>query len=71
LGIAAEAEDVINGLSKKVGEKHWIADGSPYSSWLALNLTHWIKKLPADVEDAWKCCGELISKSFRLGHTGQ
>jgi telomere length regulation protein len=71
LGISAEAEDVINDLSKKVRENHWIADGNPYSSWLACNITSWVKNLSADSEDAWKCCTELLSKSFRLGHTGQ
>jgi telomere length regulation protein len=71
LGIAAEAEDVINDLSKKVGEKHWVANGSRYSSWLARNLTRWIKDLGTDSDDALKCCGELLSKSCRLGYTGE
>ena len=71
LSIAAEAEDVVNELSKKIGEKHWVADGSLFSSWLARNLSQWIKKLPAGSEDGSKCCGELLSKSFRLGHTGE
>jgi telomere length regulation protein len=70
LGIAAEAEDVINELSKKVGEKHWIADSSLFSSWLARNLTFWIKNLSTDSDTASKCCGELLSKTFRLGYTG-
>jgi telomere length regulation protein len=71
LGIAAEAENVANELSRKVGEKYWVADGSSFSSWLARNLTYWVKNLPTDSESASKCCGELISKSFRLGYTGQ
>jgi len=71
LGITAEAEDVVNELSTKVGEKHWIADGTLFSSWLARNLTYWVKNLATDSESASKCCVELISKSFRLGYTGQ
>ena len=71
LGIAAEAETVVNELSKKIGEKHWVADGGLFSLWLARNLSHWIKFLPSGSENASKCCGELLSKSFRLGHTGK
>jgi telomere length regulation protein len=71
LGIAAEAEDVINELSDDVGEKHWIADGAFFSSWVARNLTYWVTNLPIDSENASKCCGELLSKAFRLGYTGQ
>ena len=71
LGIAAEAEDVINELSKKVGEKYWMADGGLFSSWLARSLAHWVKNLRTDSENASKCCAELLSKSFRLGYTGQ
>ncbi|TVY71236.1 DNA replication checkpoint protein tel2, partial [Lachnellula suecica] len=69
LGTAAEAEDVANDLNKKVGERHWIADGSLYSSWLAVNITHWAKTLPIDSENERKSCSELLAKSFRLGYT--
>jgi telomere length regulation protein len=69
--IAAEAEDLVNELSKKVGEKYWIADGSLFSSWLARNLTFWTKNLQTDSENASKCCGALLCKTLRLGYTGQ
>ena len=71
LGLAAEAEDVVNELSKKIGEKYWIADGSSYSTWLARNITHWARTLHTDSENEWKCCGEMLSKAFRLGFTGK
>jgi telomere length regulation protein len=71
LGTAAEAEDVINDLSQKVGEKYWVADGNLFSSWLALNITHWANGLLPESQNGWKCCTELLSKSFRLGHTGR
>ncbi|KAL2064788.1 hypothetical protein VTL71DRAFT_3928 [Oculimacula yallundae] len=69
LGIAAESEDTINGLSNKIGEKHWVADGTLFSRWLSQNLTYWAKNLPATNDDGWKSLAELLSKSFRLGHT--
>jgi telomere length regulation protein len=71
LGTAAEAEDVVNDLSQKIGEKYWIADGSLYSSWLARNISYWATSLPTDSENGWKCCSELLTKSFRLGYTGK
>jgi telomere length regulation protein len=71
IGISAEAEAIVNALSKKVDEKHWVADGSLFSSWLARNLTYWVKNLSTDSENGSKCCGELLSKSLRLGYTGQ
>ncbi|KAH9220457.1 telomere length regulation protein-domain-containing protein [Leptodontidium sp. 2 PMI_412] len=69
LGIAAESENVMNDLSKRIDERHWIADGTLYSRWLSQNITHWAKNLPAEAENGWKSCAELLSKSFRLGHT--
>lgn len=71
LGLAAEAEDVVSELSKKIGHKYWIADGSAYSSWLACNITHWARNLPIDSENEWKCCGDLLCKAFRLGYAGK
>lgn len=71
LGLAAEAEDLINMLSKKIGPKNWIADGSSYSSWLARNITYWAKALPVESDIGWKCCSELLCKAFRLGHSGK
>jgi telomere length regulation protein len=70
LGVAAEAEDIINHLSKKVGERYWIADATLYCLWLTRNVTHWSRNLSADSEIEIKGCGELLSKSFRLGYTG-
>jgi telomere length regulation protein len=70
LGVSAEAEDIINNLSKKVGERYWIADGTLYCLWLARNVTHWSRNLSAESEIELKGCGELLSKSFRLGYIG-
>lgn len=70
LGIAAEAEDVINRLSKEVGDKNWVAEGTTYSKWLASNISRWAFALKLDEEGGWRACAELLSKSFRLGHTG-
>ncbi|TVY48994.1 DNA replication checkpoint protein [Lachnellula occidentalis] len=69
LGTAAEAEDIVNDLSQNIGEKYWIADGSLYSSWLARNVSYWAKSLPTDSANGWKCCSELLTKTFRLGYT--
>ncbi|TVY53561.1 DNA replication checkpoint protein tel2 [Lachnellula cervina] len=69
LGTVAEAEDIVNDLSQKIGEKYWIADGSLYSSWLARNISNWAKSLPKDSANGWKCCSELLTKTFRLGYT--
>lgn len=71
LGICAEADDTINGLSKGIHEKHWVSDGVLYSRWLAQNITHWAKIIPLESENGWKCCGELLSKALRLGYTGK
>jgi telomere length regulation protein len=70
LGLAAEAEDVIGELSKKFGEKYWIADGIAYSAWLARNIAHWATSLREESGNGWKCCGELLCKAFRLGYSG-
>ena len=71
IGIAAEAEDIVNELSKKAGEKYWVADGSLFSFWIARNLTYWVKNLSTNSVNQSKCYGELLSKSFRLGYTGR
>lgn len=70
LGIAAEAEDVVNELSKEVGERHWTADGTQYSLWLARNIINWSKSLPGGCEDGQQNCGRLLTKSLRLGYDG-
>jgi telomere length regulation protein len=70
LGNAAEAEDVINSLSNTVEEKHWVADGNTYGTWLAKNVYHWAKSITSESEIEWKCCAELLTKSFRVGKTG-
>ena len=70
LGITAEAEDIVNALSKKVGEKYWVADGLQYSCWLARNISLWTIKLAEGAENEWKSCGGLLSKSLRLGYAG-
>lgn len=71
LGLAAEAEDVVNDLSKQVGEKYWISDGAAYSGWLARNITHMARTMPALADNGWKFCSELLCKAFRLGYTGK
>jgi telomere length regulation protein len=71
LGLAAEAEDVANELSKKVGEKYWIAEGSSYTAWLSRSISHFVRSLPLDSENGYKCSGDLLGKAFRLGHTGK
>jgi telomere length regulation protein len=71
LSTAAEAEDAVNNLNKTIGERYWTADGLLYSSWLARNIAQWARTLPMDAEKAWNSCGELLSKSLRLGYTGK
>jgi telomere length regulation protein len=71
LGVCAEADDIINKLSKEIHEKHWISDGILYSRWLAQNISHWARSMSLDPQNSWKCCVELTSKSLRLGYTGK
>ncbi|RDW85050.1 hypothetical protein BP6252_02640 [Coleophoma cylindrospora] len=68
LGICAEAEDIVNDGGKSTPRNFWIANGALYSEWLGSSITRWAKSLPVDSSDAWKCCGELLSKAFRLGN---
>lgn len=70
LGTCAEADDIVNDLSKDIHEKYWVSDGAIYSKWLAENITHWAINVPLDSDVIWKCCGELLSKSLRLGFNG-
>ena len=71
LGTCAQADDIINDLSKDLHEKHWVSDGTLYSKWLAENITHWARHIQLDSDYAWKCCGEVLSKSLRLGYNGK
>lgn len=70
LGLAAEAESVISELSSSISERYWIASGGQYSHWLAGNISTLAKSLPAGTQGGSKSCGELLSKSLRLGHAG-
>jgi telomere length regulation protein len=70
LGTSAEADDTINDLSKGIHEKHWVSDGVLYCRWLTRNITHWAKTISID-SDVWKYCGEILSKSLRLGYSGK
>ncbi|KAF8863444.1 hypothetical protein BDZ45DRAFT_615754 [Acephala macrosclerotiorum] len=69
VGISAEAEDVIDNLSKTLQERFWIADGKRYGLWLAQNISYWARTLFLDSDNGWSNCGELLSKSLRLGHS--
>lgn len=71
LGTCAQADDIVNDLSKDLHEKHWVSDGALYSKWLAKNITNWARNIQLDSDDVWKCCGELLSKSLRLGYNGK
>ncbi|KAG9248875.1 telomere length regulation protein-domain-containing protein [Calycina marina] len=69
LGIIAEAEDTINDLSKTVHARSRMSNGTLYSTWLAKNISHWVQRLSLDLDQSWKACAELLSRSLRLGHT--
>jgi len=71
LGICAEADSIINNLSKHIHNKHWPSDGGLYSRWFAQNIIYWAKTIPLDSGMNWKRCSELLSKSLRLGYTGK
>lgn len=71
LGLAAEAESVINELSATIGEKYWIANGSEYSLWLAGNILFLSRDLPKQSHDGYRNCAELLGRALRLGHTGK
>lgn len=70
LGISAEAEHIINELNKEIGEKYWTSDGGLYSKWIASNISSWAQSLASD-DGGWKYGAEVLSKAFRLGHTGK
>lgn len=71
LAIAAEAVDIIKNSSKEIMKERWIINGTSYCSWLARNIVFMSKHLPTSRASAgWKNLSELLSKSFRLGHTG-
>jgi hypothetical protein len=38
---------------------------------LTQNIRDWAGTLPPNSQTQWKCCSELLSKSFRLGKKGQ
>lgn len=70
LGICAEAEKIVNDAETSTFRKFWISNGASYSKWLGSNIVRWAKSLPNDSGNAWKSCGEMLSKAFRLGNTG-
>lgn len=70
VGSAAEAEDVMNEMTKKIVEKHWVAEGTTYNLWLVRNIVSWAKLIPGQSKDEFKSCGELLSKCLRLGYSG-
>ncbi|KAF4624096.1 hypothetical protein G7Y89_g14073 [Cudoniella acicularis] len=70
LGIAAEAEDIINDLSQSVREEsYWVSDSSLFTLWTARNICRWSKDISLNAENDWRCCSELLSKTLRLGHS--
>ena len=71
LGIAAEAEDVVNDLSDTVTTRCWVADGTRYGTWLTRNVRHWARNLHPESESGWRCCGEVLSRILQLAKTGQ
>ncbi|EHL03616.1 putative DNA replication checkpoint protein tel2 [Glarea lozoyensis 74030] len=34
-----------------------------------INIRHWAKRIPLESDIGWKCCAELLSRSFRVGKT--
>lgn len=70
LNVAAEATSVLNDTTNEIIEPKWIADGASYSLWLARNLIHWSKEIPANTEGLWKPLSEFLNKALRLGHPG-
>ncbi|EPE29639.1 hypothetical protein GLAREA_00799 [Glarea lozoyensis ATCC 20868] len=69
LGSAAEADDIVNTSSATIRAKSWVADSNLYGTWLAKNIRHWAKRIPLESDIGWKCCAELLSRSFRVGKT--
>jgi telomere length regulation protein len=70
LNVAAEATSVINDTTNEIIEPRWIAHGISYSRWLARNIIHWSKEIPANTEGLWKPLSEFLNKALRLGHPG-
>jgi telomere length regulation protein len=71
VGIVAEAEVILQTNSKESSIKTWISDNVQYANWIAQNISAWTIALPASEAAGRKAVGELLSKSFRLGHTGK
>lgn len=71
VGIVAEAEVVHQTTSKEARIKTWLSDNVQYAKWIAQNISAWTNNLPASDAAGTKAVGELLSKSFRLGHTGK
>lgn len=71
LSNSAEAVALINESSNILEDDHWIADGRLYCTWLGRNFFRWTKQIPEGDIAMWKSCSSLMSKSFRLGHTGK
>lgn len=70
LGVAAESGNLLDNLKKDKPHSRWTGDGVHYSKWLAHNIASWAKELPIN-DVAWTKCGELITRSLRLGYTGR
>jgi len=70
VGVVAEAEIMLGSVVKDSDVKTWIADGDLYARWVAQNVCFWVKNTGKDDQER-KAIGDLLSRSFRLGHTGK
>ncbi|KAL3419002.1 DNA replication checkpoint protein tel2 [Phlyctema vagabunda] len=68
IGLSAEAEHTITGITSKLEKPFWLANGNLYSSWLGRNIAYMITILPLNLEEGWTDCAELLGRAFRLGH---
>jgi telomere length regulation protein len=68
---AAEVEDALKASGGAV-PNHWIANGKEYAHWLGSNISFFISQTgPGYDEESWVALGKFLSKSLKLGYTGQ
>lgn len=72
LSVAAEASSLLKEARKDVKNSAWIADPVTYSTWIGKNLATWASQLSISGDDeAWNALSTMLSKSMRLGHSGE
>ena len=71
LSVGAQANHVLSTASDKIVAPTWTGDGREYARWLGRGIIVLCKKSEqAENDEAWISVGQLCSKSFSIGYTG-